>query len=54
VHSPVNLIPKDADVVLTAMGLVESARKVAGPNAKVYGVQDFINAPVYDEIIRQC
>lgn len=54
VHSPVNQIPRDADIVLTAAGLVESARKVAAPGTRVYGVQDFINTPVYDEIIKQC
>lgn len=54
VHSPVNQIPQDADIVLTAMGLVERARKIAAPAAIVYGVQDFINTPVYDEVISQC
>lgn len=54
VHSPVNQIPQDADIVLTAMGLVERARKIAAPAARVYGVQDFINTPVYDEVISQC
>ncbi|WP_371380806.1 PTS mannitol transporter subunit IICB [Sporomusa aerivorans] len=54
VHSPVNQIPQDADIVLTAMGLVESAKKKAHPGTRVYGVQDFINTPVYDEVIRQC
>lgn len=54
VHSPVNQIPQDADIVLTAMGLVERAKKIAAPAASVYGVQDFINTPVYDEVISQC
>ncbi|HWR45105.1 PTS mannitol transporter subunit IICB [Sporomusa sp.] len=54
IHSPVNQIPQDADIVLTAMGLVESARKIASPGTRVYGVQDFINSPVYDEVIKQC
>ncbi len=54
VHSPVNQIPEDADIVLTAMGLVERAKKIAAPAASVYGVQDFINTPVYDEVISQC
>lgn len=54
VHSPVTQIPQDADIVLTAEGLVESARKVARPDAQVYGVQDFINSPVYDEVIKLC
>lgn len=54
IHSPVNQIPQDADIVLTAMGLVESAKKVARPGTKVYGVQDFINSPVYDEVIKHC
>lgn len=52
VHSPVNQIPQDADIVLTAMGLVESAKKIVRPGTKVYGVQDFINSPVYDEVIK--
>lgn len=54
VHSPVNQIPQDADFVLTAMGLVESAKKVVAPETPVYGVQDFINSPVYDEVIKLC
>lgn len=54
IHSPVNQIPQDADIVLTAMGLVESAKKVAAAGTPVYGVQDFINTPVYDEIIARC
>ncbi|GBG57604.1 PTS system mannitol-specific EIICB component [Sporomusaceae bacterium FL31] len=54
VHSPVNQIPQDADIVLTAMGLVESAKKIVRPGTKVYGVQDFINSPVYDEVIKLC
>lgn len=54
IHSPVNQIPQDADIVLTAMGLVESAKKVVRPGTKVYGVQDFINSPVYDEVIKHC
>jgi len=54
VHSPVNQIPEDADIVLTAMGLVERARQIAAPATRVYGVQDFINTPVYDEVISQC
>ena len=54
VHSPVTQIPQDADIVLTAEGLVESAKKVAKPGAQVYGVQDFINSPVYDEVIKLC
>ncbi|QJW45837.1 PTS mannitol transporter subunit IICB [bacterium BFN5] len=54
IHSPVNQIPQDADIVLTAMGLVESAKKIVRPGTKVYGVQDFINSPVYDEVIKHC
>jgi PTS system mannitol-specific IIC component len=54
VHSPVNQIPKDADIVLTAVGLVESAKKAVPPGTKVFGVQDFINTPVYDEVIKLC
>jgi PTS system mannitol-specific IIC component len=54
VHSPVNQIPQDADIVLTATGLVERARQIASPGTMVYGVQDFINTPVYDEVISQC
>lgn len=54
VHSAVNEIPQDADIVLTATGLAERARQTVAPGTKVYGVQDFINTPVYDEIISQC
>lgn len=50
VHSPVSQIPKDADIVLTAVGLYERAKEVA-PQAKVFAINDFINSPVYDEVI---
>ncbi|EGO64707.1 PTS mannitol transporter subunit IICB [Acetonema longum] len=54
VHSAVNEIPQDADIVLTATGLTERARQTAAPGTRIYGVQDFINTPVYDEIISHC
>jgi mannitol PTS system EIICBA or EIICB component len=54
VHSPVSQIPQDADIVLTAAGLVETAKRIAPPQARVYGVQDFINAPIYDDVIQLC
>ncbi len=50
IHTPVNRIPVDADVVISHSGLVGRARAVA-PNAAVLGFKTFVNNPVLDEIV---
>lgn len=52
IHSPVNEIPANADVVLAHQGLAERARKVA-PNAVVLPFTNFLNNPAADKLVRQ-
>jgi PTS system mannitol-specific IIC component len=52
IHSPVNQIPADADVVLAHQGLAERARKAA-PNAVVIPFTNFLNNPAADLLIRR-
>jgi PTS system mannitol-specific IIC component len=49
-HSPVNDIPADADIVICHKELGERARN-ACPNAHLVTITDFLNAPEYDEVI---
>ncbi|MBP2016632.1 PTS system mannitol-specific IIC component [Symbiobacterium terraclitae] len=50
VHSAVNEIPEDADIIITHKQLADRARQKAG-NAQVIEVENFVNNPVYDEIV---
>jgi PTS system mannitol-specific IIC component len=52
IHSPVNQIPANADVVLAHQGLAERARKSA-PNAVVIPFQNFLNNPAADLLLRR-
>ena len=52
IHSPVNQIPANADVVLAHQGLAERARKSA-PNAVVLPFTNFLNNPAADKLVRQ-
>jgi len=52
IHSPVNQIPADADVVLAHEGLAERARKAA-PGAVVVPFKNFLNNPAADLLIRR-
>lgn len=52
IHSPVNQIPPDADVVLAHEGLAERARKAA-PNAVVLPFKNFLNNPAADLLVRR-
>jgi mannitol PTS system EIICBA or EIICB component len=52
IHSPVNEIPPNADVVLAHQGLAERARKSA-PNAVVIPFTNFLNNPAADLLIRR-
>jgi PTS system mannitol-specific IIC component len=52
IHSPVNQIPANADVVLAHQGLAERARKSA-PNAVVIPFTNFLNNPAADLLIRR-
>jgi len=52
IHSPVNQIPANADVVLAHQGLAERARKSA-PSAVVIPFQNFLNNPAADLLLRK-
>jgi PTS system mannitol-specific IIC component len=51
VHSPVNQIPADTDVVIAHEGLAERARKAA-PAAVVLTFKNFLNNAASDRLIR--
>src|SRR5438132_14189593 len=51
VHTPVNEIPADVDVVIAHEGLAERARKVA-PAAVVLTFQNFMNNTASDQVVR--
>ncbi|RKD30030.1 PTS mannitol transporter subunit IICBA [Thermohalobacter berrensis] len=50
VNSSIEEIPSDADIVISHKSLTERA-KVVAPNAEHISIDDFINSPVYDELI---
>jgi PTS system mannitol-specific IIC component len=52
IHSPVNQIPADADVVIAHEGLAARARSAA-PNAVVLSFRNFLNNPASDLLVRQ-
>ncbi len=52
VHSPVNEIPSDTDVVIAHEGLAERARKAA-PQAVVLSFKNFLNNPASDLLVRR-
>jgi PTS system mannitol-specific IIC component len=51
IHSPVNQIPRDADVVLAHEGLAARARSAA-PGAVVLAFKTFLNNPQSDLVVR--
>ncbi|HEY3163115.1 MAG TPA: hypothetical protein VGJ71_02085 [Candidatus Limnocylindrales bacterium] len=52
IHSPVNQIPGDADVVLAHEGLAARAR-AAAPGAVVLAFKNFLNNPASDLLVRR-
>ena len=51
-HSAVGALSTNADVVISHASLSSRVR-VAAPRAVVYAVEDFINSPVYDELVAE-
>jgi len=51
IHSPVNQIPADTDIVIAHEGLAERARKAA-PAAVVLTFRNFLNNTASDRLIR--
>jgi PTS system mannitol-specific IIC component len=52
IHSPVNQIPAETDVVIAHEGLADRARKAA-PQAVVLSFRNFLNNPASDLLIRR-
>ena len=52
IHSPVNEIPRDADVVVAHEGLAARARSAA-PQAVVLSFKNFLNNPASDLLVRR-
>jgi mannitol-specific phosphotransferase system IIBC component len=52
IHSPVNQIPADTDVVVAHEGLAARAR-AAAPQAVVLSFRNFLNNPAADRLLRQ-
>jgi PTS system mannitol-specific IIC component len=50
-HAPLSELPRTAEVVIAHRSLVSRIKERA-PDARVYAVDQFINSPVYDEVIR--
>ena len=51
-HAAVHAIPKDADVIIAHTGLAKRAAEVA-PSAVVISFMNFVNNPVYDDLVRK-
>jgi mannitol-specific phosphotransferase system IIBC component len=51
VHSPVNQVPVDTDIVVAHEGLAERARKAA-PNAVVLTFKNFMNNTASDRLVK--
>lgn len=51
IHSPVNEVPTETDVVVAHEGLAERARKVA-PAAVVLTFRNFLNNTASDQVVR--
>lgn len=52
IHSPVNELPANTDVVIAHQGLAERARKAA-PQAVVLSFQNFLNNPASDLLVKK-
>ncbi|MTI47829.1 MAG: PTS mannitol transporter subunit IICBA [Firmicutes bacterium] len=52
INTAIDQIPNDADIVISHKSLTDRARSVA-PNAKHISIDDFLNSPVYEELIGQ-
>jgi PTS system mannitol-specific IIC component len=50
VHSPVDEVPGDADVIICHVELKDRAAS-ANPSAQLVTITDFLNAPEYDELV---
>ncbi len=53
VHSPVDDVPQDAQIVVTQVNLKARVERAAAPNAQIVTVTNLVNAPEYDQIVEQ-
>lgn len=51
-HAPVDEVPSDAQLVISHVNLTERA-KASSPNARHFSITNFVNAPEYDEIVKE-
>ena len=51
-HAPVDDVPADAQVVISHANLTDRA-KAAAPKARHFSITNFVNAPEYDEIVKE-
>lgn len=52
-HCPVDEVPQDAQIVVTQVNLEERVRSSASADAQIVPVSNLVNAPEYDEIVKQ-
>jgi len=51
-HAPVDEVPSDANLVISHVNLTERA-KAAAPQARHFSITNFVNAPEYDQIVKE-
>lgn len=51
-HSSVDDIPQDAQLVISHVNLSDRAKESA-PNARHFSITNFVNAPEYDDIVKE-
>lgn len=51
-HASVDDVPQDAQLVISHVNLAERA-KSAAPNARHFNITNFVNAPEYDDIVKE-
>lgn len=52
-HCPVDEVPQDAQIIVTQVNLAERVKRSAAPGAEVVSVTNLVNAPEYDQIVKQ-
>lgn len=51
-HAAISEIPAEAETIVAHRSLIPRVRQIA-PDAVLYAIDDFINSPVYDELVRE-
>jgi PTS system mannitol-specific IIC component len=50
-HAAVSELPASARMVISHQGLTSRVKEIA-PEARIYAVEEFIQTPVYDEVVQ--